>query len=64
MNWKHESGSAIRALEPRQPRQPAPLDAVDVDPGELGYPGDPVTQRIAVDGEPGGYAALLEVVFD
>jgi hypothetical protein len=64
MNWQHESDSTIRALEPRQPGQAPAFDAIEVDARELGYPSDPVAQRVAVDGKPGGHAALLEVVFD
>jgi len=55
--------SAVSASEPSQPGYSSALGSLEIDPGELGDASDPVAQRVAVDVQSSGDAALLEVVF-
>jgi hypothetical protein len=56
--------SAVSVSEPSQPGYSSALGSLEIDPGELGDAGDPIAQRVAVDVQSSGDAALREVVFD
>jgi hypothetical protein len=64
MNRQHELTQRFGRWSHASQASPPALDALEVDPRELGYPDDPIAQRVAVDWERGGHASLLEVVFD
>ena len=46
--WDCGANQLETRATPGQPGQPASLRGLEIDPGELGDPGDPVAQRVAV----------------